>query len=144
MKSRRLLFLAEILALLFVLERYATANNAACVFEHIEFGTSHRCFPPSTTIPLSAVSLNFGVMGTLGGAFMNGADDPLKNGLKGNILSLYPAALIPMRRKAQNSASESLYILFKLILMPAGPHRGNLHRRGNSSTDVHRPVLWSP
>jgi len=129
MRSRRLRVGAEILALLLAFERFATANNTACVFEQLEIANLHRCFPPSTTIPLSAININSGVMGTLSGAFRNSADNFLKSGLKSQVLTLYPAPLTPKRRTTQNSTSESLYILFKLFFMPTGPHRANLHRR---------------
>lgn len=143
MKSRRLQFLAEILALLLVFERCATANNAGCVFEQIEFDNSHRCFPSAATIPLSTAYTDSGVMGTLGGAFMKGADDSRKSSKNGNILHLYPFTLIPMRHGVESGTSDYLYILFKMIFMPAGPRPSALHRRSNSSTGPHHPVVWN-
>jgi len=133
MRSRRLRFWAEIVALLLAFGCCATANTSACVFEQIETANLHRCFPPSTTIPLLAINIKSGVMGTLSGAFMNGADDLLQSGLKSRVLTLHPAPLnpIPMRRTAEDSTGEVLYILFKLVFMPTGPHKANLsvHRR---------------
>ena len=126
MKSRRLQFMAEILALLFVFERYATANNAGCVFEHIEFANSHRCFPSAVTIPPSMAYTDSGVLGTLGGPFMKGADDSRKSGKNLNVLNLYPGALITIRHRAQNYNGDPLSILFRMIFLPKGPRHSSL------------------
>jgi hypothetical protein len=128
MKSRRLQFLAEILALLFLFNLYATANNAGCVFEHIELNNSQHCFPSSITILPSTAYTNSGLMGTLGGAFVKGADVSHKSSTNGNVLNLYPAALTPIRHRAQNGISDPLYVLFKMIFMPKGPRHSALLR----------------
>ena len=88
MKSRRLQFLFEILALLFVFGLYAVANNAGCVFEHIEFGNSHSCFPASVTIPPSLADTNSGVIVTLGGVFRKN-DDSNNTNTKFNAWNLF-------------------------------------------------------
>jgi hypothetical protein len=126
MKSRWLQFLAEILALLFVFDRCATANNAGCVFEHIEFANSQGCFPSAVTIPPSTAYANSGVLGTLGGPFLKGADDSHRSGKNGNVLNLYPGALIPIRHRAQNYNGDPLSILFRMIFMPKGPRHSSL------------------
>jgi hypothetical protein len=131
--------LAEILALLFAFERYATANNSACVFEQIELA-SHRCFPSSITIPPSTGHNNSGIVGTLGGAFMKGTDDSRKSS---NVLALYPATAIPVTRRVSNGTTDSFYVLLRMIFLPKGPRHSALRRRDNSSTGPRRPVLWS-
>src|SRR5215471_82243 len=128
MNSRRLQFLAEVLALLFVFEHFAAANNAACVFERLEFGNSHPCFPSAVAIPPFTAHTISGVMGTLGGAFVGRTNDSRNHTIKGNVLTLYPTAIIPIRHRAQNGTSDPFYILFRMIFMPTGPHHSALRR----------------
>ena len=128
MKSRRLQFWAAAVALLFLFEPCATANNAACVYEHIEFTSSHRCFPSPVTVPLSTVHTNSPVTGTLGGAFMRGPDDSRNSSMKRNILRLYPAPIIPGGHSAQNGPRDPLSILLRMIFLPKGPRHSALLR----------------